>query len=50
MYFYVVPALFGPARVIDPNEEPLDWTMFLVKIVFGFLGLFILMLIMLYFR
>jgi hypothetical protein len=50
MYFYVVPALFGPKKAIDPNAEPLNWTIFFVKMSFGLLGLFVLMIIMLYFR
>ena len=50
MYFYVVPALFGPEPVIDPSAEPASWTAFLIKLCLGIFCLFGLSILMLYFK
>lgn len=49
MYFYVVPALFGPEQQIQISNEEASWTSFIIKLILGFLALFICMIILLYF-
>ena len=50
MYFYVVPALFGPEKTINYETESASWTSFFVKLFLGIITLFILTLLMLYLK